>query len=49
MPPEWREDAGLRLIEGQAVTQELNTIIGEMISHMNEGIKILPDLSSKLT
>ena len=49
MPPEWREGSGLRLIEGQDVTQELNDIIGDMVSHMNEGIKTLPDLSSRLT
>ncbi|KAG2437347.1 hypothetical protein HXX76_006002 [Chlamydomonas incerta] len=43
MPPEWSE--GITLQDGLGVTKELHGTVVDMISRMNEAIKVLPDLT----
>ncbi|EFJ50516.1 hypothetical protein VOLCADRAFT_88948 [Volvox carteri f. nagariensis] len=46
MPPNWTED--LTLQDGLKVTKELHDTVVDMLSHMNQAIAQLPDLTEKV-
>ncbi len=45
LPPPWKP--GVKLHDGMPITEKLNAILTDMITHMNAGIATLPDLTVK--
>lgn len=45
LPPPWKPGA-YRFTEGPSVTEDVHNAIVEMITRMNEAIRMLPDLSA---